>query len=157
MATEPKTAERRPIQLEWNGGDVVVTAADEDRFVRGSQCAVAACQNGLAAERFVDQFKSQLLRRLRSWCEQHADRVQSCYVPLPPERGVKVFVVTVSQRYDLSLSDALSDLELELDQQGWPANVVQLPSGSPDALRSYFDEAESVQVYGNGSRAQAEG
>jgi hypothetical protein len=41
----------KPIQLQWNGGAVVITPEDEDRFVKEAQWAVTACQGVLSFER----------------------------------------------------------------------------------------------------------
>lgn len=144
---EPKT-ERRAIQLQWDGGAVTVTPADQDRFVKSSQWAVDACQNQLMFDKFLEQFKKDFLRSIRDWCEGHSGHILACFVPVPPSGHPRIFVISRSSEYNFDLSDSLTDLENELANKGWPANVLQLPSGSPESLATFFDEEHSVQVYG---------
>jgi hypothetical protein len=151
---------KRPIQLHYEGGQVVVIPEDQDRFVIASQYAVGACQNQLAADRFVDQFSSQFLRSLADWCQVHQSQVQACYVPFPLARGcVKVFMVSKSPKFDFVLSDAIADLELNLSGLGWPCDILQIRSGGPEELRAFFAPEQSIQVCGDGNAnpAPAEG
>jgi hypothetical protein len=148
---------KRPIQLKWDHGAVVITPQDNDKFVMASQRAVAACQGMYAFDRFIEQFKSVFLARLREWCEQHGEHVNACYVPYPFLSTLKVFIVARSPKYDFTLSDPIADLELELDRKGWPSDIVQLSAGSVEDLYAFFDYPESIQVYGDGSRSSSEG
>src|SRR5688572_8763935 len=129
-STSGNTTERKAIQLQWDGGNVVITPEDEDRFVRESRWAVTACQSALAAERFIDQFKGEFLPRLREWCQQRDQLVRACFVPFPTSH-LTVFVITRATRYDFSLSDDLADLDMELFQRNWPAEILQLPTAPP--------------------------
>ena len=137
-----------PIQVQWHGGDIVFTPADEDRFLLGTQSGIAASQSNLASSQFFGTFKADLLPRVRQWCEQHADKVLACYVPFGFEQ-LTVFAVTRLPRYDFSLSDSIADFEMDLFEADWPVDVRQIPSGSPDTLESFFNSAESIQVYGH--------
>ena len=111
------SASKGPIQLRYNGGQVVVTPDDQDRFVMASRQAVSACQNALAVTRLVEQFKSELLGRLHQWCAHHAGQVQSCYVPfLESGSCINAFIVAKSAKFDFALSDAIADLEVALDE-----------------------------------------
>ena len=87
----------RPIQLRWDGPTALrssVTPEDESRFVKEGTWAVSACQSKLAAERFVQQFTNEFLTSIRIWCQDHAESVAACYVPLPRNNNLSVFVVT---------------------------------------------------------------
>jgi hypothetical protein len=136
----------RPIQLKWDGGHVVVTPEDEDRFVKESVWAVGACQQMLAVERMAEQLKTEFFPMVRRWCEDHADRLETCVVALSPTVFM-VFVVTKNRKYDFSLSDALADLEMELAQKSWPAEVLQIPDGSTESLQTFFDPEKAILVY----------
>jgi hypothetical protein len=93
------------------------------------------------------RFTSEFLPRLRAWCEGRRDHVSACFVDSAAE--IRVFVITASSQFDFELSDSLSDLESELGQAGWQADIVQLPLASEEMLRSFFDPSASICVYGN--------
>ncbi|MCC7424979.1 MAG: hypothetical protein IT428_32305 [Planctomycetaceae bacterium] len=139
----------RPIQLKWDGGHVVITPEDEDRFVKEASWAVSACQNKLALERFVRQFKDDFLVTVHSWCVQQGDRVRGAFVPIDAASHLQVFVVTRLPRYDFTLSQALSDLETRLFEKSWPCDVLQIPDGSMESVQTFFDPERSIQVYGD--------
>jgi hypothetical protein len=139
---------KRPIHLKYDAGKVVVTPEDEDRFVMASQQAVAACQNVLAFDRFVSQFREDFLTRLRAWCEEHSAHVRSCFVPFSlGGKCIKVFVVSEAARFDFDLSDSIADLEMKLADDGWPCDILQIAAGEPEELQVFFDPEESIQVY----------
>jgi hypothetical protein len=141
--TDPK-----PIQLRWDAGNVVVTPEDEDRFVKESVWAVGACQQMLAVERMAEQLKTDFFPTIRNWCEGNAEHIESCFVTLHPGPFM-VFVVTKNRRYDFSLSDSLTDLEMKLFEKNWPAEVLQIPDGSQESLQTFFDTEKAFQVHGN--------
>lgn len=136
------------IQVHFDGGHVVITPEDEHRFVKASPWAASADQSAPAADRFVERFKTEFLVTLREWCRAHQERVRACYVPSASPH-LTVFVITRAGRYDLALSDTLSDLEFALFQMNWPAEVLQLPAGTIESLQSFFDPSSSIQVYGD--------
>ena len=145
-----------PIQaLNWDGGDVLITPEDEDRFVREAKWAVSACQSALAVEHFFKEFKQKFLFEIHKWCEQHRDKVQSAFVvPLP--NHFQVFVVAKSDRYDFQLSDPLSDFEMEMYKNDWPCEMLQIPDGTYETLETFFDAKNSIQVYGQSSGTSRE-
>ena len=55
--------------------------------------------------------------------------------------------------FDFDLSDAIADLEVDLDSAGWPSGVLQIATGTREELQAFFDREQSLQVYddGNGS------
>ena len=141
-----------PIQLSHDGGQVVVTPQDHDRFVMAAGQAVTACQAHVAARVFLERFQDDFLTRLFGWCEEHRDSVEACYVPLPPAACFKVFVIAKAQRFDIALSDEIASLELELDDRGWPSDILQIAASHPEEMLAFFDPDASIQVFGDGQR-----
>jgi len=146
----------KPLQLHWNSGKVLVTPQDNDRFVVEAKMAIASCQGVVAFDRFWQQFQEDFLTRLYKWCEQYQSQVRACYVPFPTGADIPVFVIGSSERFDFNLNDHISDLELELDQVGWRADIVQLPLASPETFSSFFKLSGSIQVYGDGEGTRSE-
>src|SRR5690348_256648 len=97
-----QTSEPQAFQLSWNGPKVALSPEDKDRFIKEAQRAFLVGRNGLAFERFWQQFADDFLPAVHRWCQEHHDRVASCYVPFPRDHA-KVFVVTRSQSYDFTL------------------------------------------------------
>ena len=144
----PTTNEKRPIRLGWEEGAIVVASTDEGRFEQQVRGSLAACRDGSSVSRTIERFKSEFLPLVRRWCEAHRELVRSCYIPMS-SRPLCVFVVSRKTKYDFSLSDPAADLEMELFRMNWPVEVLHVPSGSPESLRSLFDPTDSVEVYGD--------
>jgi hypothetical protein len=136
-----------PIQLKWEGTTPVITPDVEKRIAQQSGWPGMPFPVDLAAERFWRQFRDEFLTAVHTWCVRHADRVVACYVPFSRDH-LRVFVVSRSPTFDFSLSDDLTDLEMDLFDKQWPADINQIPSG-PSVLEAFFKPAESIQVYGN--------
>jgi hypothetical protein len=110
----------------------------------------------LAVDRFLSQFQQQLLGPLHDWCSQHREAVRGCFVPFPITGiCVKVFIVSRAKQFDLSLSDAIADLEVKLQDTGWRCDILQIASAAPDGLRAFFDPEQSIQVFGDGNARTA--
>ncbi len=158
--TQTLTTPKGPVQLHWSGGQVLVTPEDEDRFVMASRQAISACQGAVILNRALSEFMGSFLAKLHQWCMGQRHTVRACYVPFQsPSCAIKVFMLRQSGEFDFELSDAISDLEVELDAAGWPTDILQIAGSSPEEILSFFDPAQSIQVLddGNGSRASAEG
>jgi len=157
--TQMLVSHKGPVQLHYDGGQVVVTPEDNDRFVLAARQAVSACQGAVVVDRLVNQFKADFLAKLHKWCMDHRASVQACYVPYPPSCGcaIKIFIVARGNVLDFDLSDAIADLEVDLDWAGWPSDVLQIATGLPEELQVFFDPEQSIQVCddGNGSTASA--
>src|SRR5258708_25252478 len=80
MGTELR--HRGPVQLRFDGGKVVVTPEDQDRFVLAADRAVEACQMMNAGLQLRQRFAEEFLARIFQWCQEHADRVNDCYVAM---------------------------------------------------------------------------
>ena len=144
------TASKGPIQLHYSGGQVIVTPEDEDRFVMGSAHAVSACKNDVAFRRFAASFREEFLGRLHGWCKENKHLVLACYVPIALCSAgpcIKVFVVARSTSFDFGLSDRISNLETEFCGKDWPADILQVASGTSTELEAFFDPSESIQVF----------
>jgi hypothetical protein len=97
--------------------------------------------------RLFAELKFGLMPALRGWCDSHSERVRDCYV-VPGTACINVFVVTAGARYDFDLSDAVADLEMELFEKKWPADVLQIPDAGAESLQTFFDPERAIQVYG---------
>lgn len=124
---------------------MAVTREDQDRFTKQVLPAVTARHNGVAPERFWQHFQGEFLATIHQWCRQHRDRVAACYVPFPRDH-LQVFFVSSASKYDFSLSDDLSALEMDLYEKNWPSDINQIPLGSQS---TFFDPTASIQVYGD--------
>lgn len=146
------TTSKGPIHLRYHDdGQVVVTPEDQDRFVLASREAAMACQNQVAMSHFMEHFQKCVLAKLAGWCQSHSANVLACYIPFPFSGTCsKVFIVTNSAKFDFQLSDAIADLEVELDEARWPCDILQIGSGGPEQLQVFFDPEQSIQVFDNG-------
>ena len=135
-----------PVQLRFDGGKVVVTPEDQNRFVIAADRAVEACQLMDSGLQLRERFKEEFLTRLFQWCQQHADKIQGCYVAIR-DGTLTVFVIGVSGTYDFDLDDPISELEAEMQDKGWSSDIIQLPAGDSDSRRAFFDEETSILVY----------
>ncbi len=150
------SATKGPIQLHYDAGQVVVTPEDQDRFVMVSRQAVSACQNALAGERFLKQFKDDFLGQLHNWCLEQHGLVDQCYVSFSHTWGyIKVFVVAKSAKFDFALSDSIADLEAKLLDLDWPCDILQIASGAPEELQVFFNPEQSIQVFTDGNTGGA--
>jgi hypothetical protein len=135
-----------PVQLRFDGGKVVVTPEDQDRFVLAANSAVEACQMMNAGLQLRQRFADEFLTRIYQWCQQYADRVNDCFVAMR-DGTLTVFIIGAKGEYDFSLDDPISELEAEMEDKGWSSDVVQLPGDDADSRRTFFDEDTSIQVY----------
>jgi hypothetical protein len=141
----PTLKHQGPIHLRFDAGKVVVTPEDQDRFVLASESAVQACQIMNASLQLRERFKEEFLAGLFRWCQDHADKVGECYVAI--SHVLSVFIVGTSGKYDFSLDDPISDLEMAMDEKGWSCDILQLPSNDTDSLKAFFNKEQSILVY----------
>jgi hypothetical protein len=144
------------IRLTFDGGNVIVTPEDEDRFVLTAQSAVRACQDHRRQEEAIRSFKNDFLRPISDWCQSRSDRVRACYIPVPVGH-VQVFMVGTSPRYDFTLGRELAALELSLAEKGWRLNVLQIPDSPEEDLQTYFDIGGALEVYAELRAAPGQG
>lgn len=136
----------RTIHLEWDQGSAVMSSEDARRFTDECQWAADAHLQQPIFEEFLRRLKSEFLPEVRRWCADHADRVIAAYVPIHTDH-LQVFVVRREPRYDFPLGDDLSNLEMDLFDRSWSCEIIQVPGGSNESLRIFFDPESSVQVY----------
>jgi hypothetical protein len=148
---------RDVILLHYSAGHVTVEPQDEDRFVISAQKAVEACQQQHRHEQSIKVFKQRFLQPLRVWCEDHASKIQGCYVP-PPEAGhLEVYVLGATPRYDFDLGRELAKLELHLVDAGWRVHVMQIPECPGESLRTHFNPDGAIAVYAKPKPASEQG
>ena len=141
-----------PIRLDYHAGDdrpVVVTPADQDRFVASVQDAAQACQAGSDVLVFNEQFKTRLLPRLAVWLTEHKAKVYRAFVSVR-EGGLLFLVVRRRARYDAEFTDALSALDAEI-ARNQEFNMVRLevlglPLVPDEASRSFLS-SDAVWVF----------
>lgn len=152
-----KVARRGPVQLRFDDSGVTVTPEDQDRFFLTAKQAIKACRESKSQELMIQRFKDEFLAKIHDWCNRHSDMIGECYVASSPYGAVmSVFVIGSTGHYDFSLSDPISDLEISLVDNGWTADVVQLPDGDVSRRMSFFDEEKAIQVYGERRGASSE-
>lgn len=144
-AIPDQTSVPQPLQLSWEAPKVSLSPEEQDRFIKEAQRVFLASQNGLAFERFWRQLAEEFLPAIRQWCQEHHDHVEACYVTFATDH-LKVFIVRCSDRYDFTLGDDLTAIEMDLFDKHWPADIIQVPRGH---LESFFNPAASIQIYGN--------
>lgn len=137
---------REPIRLDYRGGTVVVTPADEDIFLISAEKATQACREVVRSEEHLGRFRTDFLLPLHAWCVGRAGRVDACYMPTPSGH-IQVFVVTRSARFDFALADEIAALERDLAARGWKVGVSQLPSADPSSLATFFNADGALEVY----------
>ena len=144
------------VRLHWamEGGEVLVTPEDEDRFCIKVQRAIDILQMAHQAEAFTRQF-NLLLRMLALWLQ---DRSAVRQAFLTQRDGALAFVVIrEAVEYDDEFEDELSDLDYEIandaDLNLIKMDAMALPSVSDAAATSFLDPAFALQYVGHGDRS----
>ncbi len=146
------TSSAGSIELSWDDGRAAVAPEDQDRFVLAFQQAVSVSQGSATHEWLLHRFKTLFLQRLYVWCQKHAAQVGACFVPYPVAgECVEVFVRRTAQKFDFALSDSIADLEMVLENAGWPCNILQLGPVTSDDVPTLFNSSQSIRVYGDSS------
>ncbi len=147
IAMTPQTATKGPVHLRFDGGTVYITPRDSKRFQMTAKRAVETLQHQVELEQLIRRFESEYLPWLHNWCQEHQDKIKSCYLWVPTHHGLTVLVVGTSGKYDFQLGDLISELAVSLQEAGWPSNILQIVDSEPDSLLTYFDPEASLQVY----------
>jgi hypothetical protein len=143
-----KTAE--PIRLDFTHGSrqVVVHAADEDRFLMTCEEAARACKRHMTVVEWKQEF-TRLLAHLRKWIEQHLSTVEACYADVRDGQLV-IFILPKGRRFDMGLAEEIAALEYSLPGQ-FPicdCEVMQVPATSNESLTGFMNPERSILVYG---------
>ena len=140
----------KPIRLNFEDLDtqIVVTPADNDRFVTTSSEAAQACKMAQDILRWNQEFQA-FLRHIHYWCDKHKEKVARAYLSFSSD-GLKLFLPTHGSDYRFDFDDEVSDLDLEIAKEfpTCPTEVMQLPENPDDALTSFFDPAKAFQLHG---------
>ncbi|MCA9242824.1 MAG: hypothetical protein KDA32_02625 [Phycisphaerales bacterium] len=130
---------------------VVMDPGDEDRFVRSGKQVIAACQNEIGLELFLEELKGAVGACLE-WCNENSERISSCYF-VSCGGKLNFFMVTTSGSFDFDLADALTELSgrivtgYNLGEAG--VEVLQIPLSE---WRRFIDPNSSVRVFGDALR-----
>ena len=111
-----KTGTTPSIQINADdaGSRVVFTPQDKDKFVLGCKDAIRYAQVGLGWNAISDELRG-LFEHVRSWSQGQTD-IARCEVR-PIDGRLIVYVVPKTGRFDLSLAERLTDLDLQISQQ----------------------------------------
>jgi len=152
QAVEKKGA----VHLRFDGGTVLITPGDYQRFTMAAEKAVDVLQKEKEKVEMLRQFQDHYLPFLNSWCGKHGDKVRSCYLGMPTPYGLTVFVIGKNE-YDFALGDEISRFALKLENEGWPSNILQIPDGDEEDLLTFFNPETSLQVYAKAEATSGEG
>lgn len=147
MAIKNRT---KTIQLDAAEAErqVVVTTEDEDRFSLTCAQAIEACKIHTSRKVWFEELRSLFLH-VNGWAIKNKDHVRSCYAQ--PRAGlVAIFIIPIKDSFDFDLADQIADLDLELSQEFplVPAEVLQIPGGEEDGLRTFVDSDIAKHLYG---------
>ena len=108
------TGRRALVNLSFadDHAQVVVSPADDDRFVLSMHQAIEACRAWSDEEAFRAQV-NLLIRRLARWIHVHQEKIRTSILT-QCESGLLFVVVKNDLEFDRTLEDDLSDLELEV-------------------------------------------
>ena len=137
---------RAPVRLSFENGEAIVAPKDLDAFLLSVERAMEACREIVPLGERVERFRSRFLIPLHEWCMKRADKIETCYLPLP-NRHMRAFVVTKSPRFDFELADEMAALDLALCDDGWRASVWQLPATEEDSTGTFFNMEGALEVY----------
>jgi hypothetical protein len=119
--------------------------------------AVKILQREKAVEEKLHQFNDEYLPRLYQWCLDRRDKVRACYLGVPTPHGLSVFVIAATEQYDFELGDEIAHFALRLENDGWSSNILQLPDGEEEDLRTFFKPENALEVYAQAKAASGEG
>ncbi len=139
----------QPLQLTYRGGPdrVVITPADEDRFVLSREEAIRACQAYAEKQRFASQFHL-LLKTLARWLSEHEDQVKQAFLT-ERDKGLLFLVVQREPRYDEQLENDLTELDLQIAQDTdlrlIPLSVLAVPDAGQEVPLTFLSPQLRIQ------------
>lgn len=151
--THDTQQEQGPIRIDHHDGDrnVVLTPANQDRFIMSCKDAVASCES---VSLWSADFRG-LIAHLTEWVKGREGKLTSIFVS-PADRRIGVFVVSASESFDFDLAEQVAELSHEIllhFKNIWPQALL-IPGGDPDCLASFVDQRLALQVYGPISESQ---
>lgn len=147
----------KPVHLRFDGGKVYITPEDHPRFIMAAKRAVKILQREKAVQEKLRQFYDEYLPRLYQWCLERGDKVRACYLGAPTPHGLTVFIIAATAQYDFELGGEISQLALQLEREGWSSNILQVPNGEEEDLRTFFKPENALEVYAKAEAAPGEG
>ncbi len=145
-----------PVHLRFDDGKLLITPEDHPRFIMAAKRAVRVLQQEKTKDEHVRQFYNHYLPFLHSWCVKNRDLLRACYVGTPSPHGLTVFIIGKG-KYDFALGDEISRFALQLEQEGWPSNILQIPDGDDDDLLTFFNPESALEVYAKTEAASGKG
>lgn len=138
-----------PIQLSWEhkDGDIVVTPSNHDRFLIKVGRAIELLRQHQREEQFEKQFQL-LQKQLVRWLERHQGQWHQAFLTAG-ESTLRFIVVRRAARFDADLTDALSDLGVEIandpDLDLIKLATRALPMASEEAVQSFLDPSFTIE------------
>ena len=151
-----ETTTKKPVHLRFDGGKVWITPEDSSRFRMAARRAVRVLHREKAIDREVLRFQNEYLPRLNSWCEANKDLVQTCYLGRSTAHGLTVFVLGIAPKYSFDLGDKISDLAIQLEDEGWSSHIVQISNADDDEIATFFDPESALQIYAQSQAASGQ-
>ncbi len=151
--TQGSSHANKPLQLDASHEHdrlIVLTPDDEDRFVRRCGWVVEAAKLGISRDLWLRELHS-LLTHVRRWAEQHAQRIRRC-LATQRDAQIAILVEPDSNHFDFTLSDLLTELDLELAEkfQACACDVLQVPHRPLEELHELAGKGEMILIYGDG-------
>ncbi len=155
MAHAQKKPRIAPPQIREGDADgqvVFERKSDEDRFVKSCHWVYEAAELGISRDVWRDELRA-LLDHVRTWAEQHRDRVHDC-LAAPRDSQIAILVRPCSDTYDFDLAEALNQLDLELAEKFrvCACDVLQVPKNAT----KFHDSKSGLLIYGEPPEAQGE-
>ena len=151
------TSSRKPVHLHFAEGKVLIQPDDAMRFRIAASRAVESRQPEEDMDEYRMRFQDEFLPRLHAWCLKNREAVRACYLGLPTRHGLTVFVVGSSTRFDFALGSKISEFALELEDEGWSSNIIQITHSEPENLLAFFDPESALEVYAQSEATPGEG
>jgi hypothetical protein len=144
----PADSTQEPLRLHFKEVHKVQIITEDDRYNTTLAEMKAACKASEELKIWKTHFED-FLAHIYRWCADQREIIVGCYLA-PTSEGLKVFVTTHGEAFHFDFADCLTELELELARlyPMCPVEVLQMPSSSPDSLRSFFSPEKAYQLYG---------
>ena len=148
-----KTTMANPIHLAYSEKDrqVVVSPADEDRYVLTVQEAIDACRAYAPADRArVQKSFHSLLNDLGAWVNKRGSAIARAHVTIR-DRGFLFLVVTRRSDYNDDFEDELTDLDVRIARDpkydGVRLSVLAVPNCRASEYETFIN-SEFALSYG---------
>jgi hypothetical protein len=145
----PKSVSQVVALHESSDGQVLLTTADSDRFIRTQREIVSAMRGAddiLARGRNLSEEFNAMARDITAWCGRQR-KVASCIL-FPRMDDLLVLVVATDDDPDGSLDDAISALDLEMFARNkFRVTWLMLRASEAGGLHSFAHSNEARCIY----------